>query len=77
MSVLDPATLIQKYCRQTSTGGVYVLFSLFIPELHWSCSVLRSDCVCTGQLPGVSVCNCVNVLRAFLQMRGLLSEKHP
>lgn len=61
----------------TSTGGVYVLFSLFIPELHWSCSVLRSDCVCTGQLPGVSVCNCVNVLRAFLQMRGLLSEKHP
>lgn len=29
-------------------------------------------CGCTELLPGVNVCNCANVIRAFLQKRGFL-----
>lgn len=29
----------------------------------------RADCGCTGQLPGVNVCYCVNVIRTFLPKR--------
>lgn len=44
--------------RNVSTTEVPLRKELNLHLLLWSCSVSnRSDCGCTGQLPGVNVCN--------------------
>lgn len=42
--------------------------ALYLQLLQWSSSASnRSDCVCTGQPPGVNGYNCMSVIKVFLK----------
>ncbi len=37
----------------------FIITSSKALNLQWTCSVASEDCGCTGQLPGMNMCNCV------------------
>ena len=59
--------------KSASTALTPPLFPPLKKPLDCNCSSLTSttDWGCTGQLPGVNVCHCVSVTRAFLRMESL------